>query len=247
MNEGLGLERRQSDLEFWDKRQERGQLNRSRVKHNDGDWKCRHVLLVGQILVNRDERMATDCLVVASFLIPDDGKEIWGRSARILMAAMIGFVLASEQFDGRRNLRSVVELTTTQADFQKVLKLLIKGEEETLPQWVIDGFNQFIAIEPETRNSALFNITTALGPWNNELIAAVTADTDFDIRNLRRERMTAIVPASLADTPPDGRHDLSGAGPRRYVAPHDPFVCLCARPHIGDRRHRVGAGPPRRP
>ena len=148
--------------------------------------------------VNRDERMATDCLVVASFLIPDDGKEIWGRSARLLMAAMIGFVVASKQFNGRRTIRSVAELTTTQADFQKVLKLLIKGEEETLPQWVIDGFNQFIAIEPETRNSALFNITTALGPWNNELIAAVTAETDFDIRKLRRERMAIFIGCSIA-------------------------------------------------
>jgi type IV secretion system protein VirD4 len=148
--------------------------------------------------VNRDERMATDCLVVASFLIPDDGREIWGRSARILLAAMIGFVLAAKQFEGRRHLRAVAELTTTQADFRDVLKLLLKGEQDNVPQWVSDGFNQFIAIEPETRNSALFNITTALGPWNNELIAAVTAATDFDIRNLRRERMAIFIGCSIA-------------------------------------------------
>ncbi len=148
--------------------------------------------------VNRDERMATDSLVVASFLIPDDGREIWGRSARILLAAMIGFVLAAKQFEGRRHLRAVAELTTTQADFRDVLQLLLKGEQDNVPQWVSDGFNQFIAIEPETRNSALFNITTALGPWNNALIAAVTAETDFDIRNLRRERMAIFIGCSIA-------------------------------------------------
>ncbi len=148
--------------------------------------------------VQRDERMATDALVVASFLIPDDGREIWGRSARILLAAMIGFILSAKQFEGRRHLRSVAELTTTQADFRDVLKLLLKGEQDNVPQWVADGFNQFIAIEPETRNSALFNITTALGPWNNELIAAVTADTDFDIRNLRRERISIFIGCSIA-------------------------------------------------
>lgn len=148
--------------------------------------------------VQRDERMATDALVVASFLIPDDGREIWGRSARILLAAMIGFILSAKQFEGRRHLRSVAELTTTQADFRDVLKLLLKGEQDNVPQWVADGFNQFIAIEPETRNSALFNITTALGPWNNELIAAVTAATDFDIRNLRRERIAIFIGCSIA-------------------------------------------------
>jgi type IV secretion system protein VirD4 len=148
--------------------------------------------------VQRDERMATDALVVASFLIPDDGREIWGRSARILLAAMIGFVLSAKQFEGRRHLRAVAELTTTQADFRDVLKLLLKGEQDNVPQWVTDGFNQFIAIEPETRNSALFNITTALGPWNNELIAAATADTDFDIRNLRRERIAIFIGCSIA-------------------------------------------------
>lgn len=148
--------------------------------------------------VQRDERMATDALVVASFLIPDDGREIWGRSARILLAAMIGFVLSANQFAERRHLRSVAELTTTQADFRDVLKLLLKGEQENVPQWVADGFNQFIAIEPETRNSALFNITTALGPWNNELIAAVTSDTDFDIRSLRRERIAIFIGCSIA-------------------------------------------------
>lgn len=148
--------------------------------------------------VQRDERMATDALVVASFLIPDDGREIWGRSARILLAAMIGFVLSAKQFEGRRHLRAVAELTTTQAEFRDVLKLLLKGEQDNVPQWVADGFNQFIAIEPETRNSALFNITTALGPWNNELIAAVTSDTDFDIRNLRRERIAIFIGCSIA-------------------------------------------------
>ena len=148
--------------------------------------------------VNRDERMATDSLVVASFLIPDEGREIWGRSARILLAAMIGFVLAAKQFEGRRHLRAVAELTTTQADFRDVLQLLLKGERDNVPQWVSDGFNQFIAIEPETRNSALFNITTALGPWNNALIAAITAETDFDIRNLRRERMAIFIGCSIA-------------------------------------------------
>jgi type IV secretion system protein VirD4 len=148
--------------------------------------------------VTRDERMATDCLVVSSFLVPDDNKEIWARSARLMMAAMIGYVVSSPSCEGRRNLRSVAELTTTQADFQTVLKTIVKLEGAKLPQWVVDGFNQFAAIEPETRNSALFNVTTALGAWNNELVASSTAESDFDIRKFRRERMALFIGCSVA-------------------------------------------------
>lgn len=147
--------------------------------------------------VRRDERMPTDCLVVASFLITDDGKEIWGRSARILMQAMIGYVVACCP-QGKRNLNSVADLTRSGEDFNLTLKAVVK-DVASLPKWVADGFKQFIALEKETRNSALFNVTTALAPWNSELIIAATETCDFDIRTLRREPMAIFVSASVAE------------------------------------------------
>jgi type IV secretion system protein VirD4 len=149
--------------------------------------------------IRRDGRMATDCLVVSSFLIADDGKDIWGKSARLLLSAMIGYVVASATAEGNRTIKSVSDLTTKGVDFNKVLKLVVATEQALLPKWVVDGFNQFIALEPETRNSALFNVTVALNPWNSDLIAGATETTDFDIRYLRKKRMSIFIGASIAE------------------------------------------------
>ena len=149
--------------------------------------------------IRRDGRMATDCLVVSSFLIADDGKDIWGKSARLLLSAMIGYVVSSETSKDSRTIKRVSELTTKGVDFNKVLKLVVATEQAQLPKWVVDGFNQFIALEPETRNSALFNVTVALNPWNSDLIAGATETTDFDIRQLRKKRMSIFIGASIAE------------------------------------------------
>jgi type IV secretion system protein VirD4 len=112
---------------------------------------------------------------------------------------MIGYVVASATAEGNRTIKSASELTTKGVDFNKVLKLLVATEQQQLPKWVVDGFNQFIALEPETRNSALFNVTVALNPWNSDLIAGATETTDFDIRELRKRRMSIFIGASIAE------------------------------------------------
>lgn len=150
--------------------------------------------------IRRDSKMPTDAMVVASFIIPEGtgSSEIWSRSARLLLQAMIGYVIASPRYEGRRHLRSVSRMTTTGVDFQTVLKAIVDNEGKELPFWVVDGFNQFIVIEKETRNSTLFNLNTALNPWNSELIAAATSTSDFDIRELRRKVMAVFIGCSVA-------------------------------------------------
>lgn len=150
--------------------------------------------------IRRDERMPTDCNVVASFIVPEGvgSSEIWSRAARQLLSAMIGYVVASSRYEGRRHMRAVTLLTATGQDFRKVLKSIVDGEADGLPAWIAQGFNQFIALEPETRNSALFNVTAALNPWTSDLIAAVTATSDFDIRELRRTPMAIFIGCSVA-------------------------------------------------
>jgi type IV secretion system protein VirD4 len=63
----------------------------------------------------------------------------------------------------------------------------------------VDDFNQFIAIPERTRGSVLFNVANAFAPWSSELIAEATSASDFDIRELRRSRMTIFIGTPLAD------------------------------------------------
>ena len=150
--------------------------------------------------IRRDERMPTDAMVVASFIIPDatGSGEIWAKSARMLLASMIGYVMTASSCEGERHLRRVSRMTTTGVDFLLVLKGLVENQGHLMPSWVKDGFNQFIGIEKETRNSALFNLNTAMNPWNSGLIAAATETSDFDIRQLRRRRMSIFIGCSIA-------------------------------------------------
>ncbi|QND69576.1 type IV secretory system conjugative DNA transfer family protein (plasmid) [Mesorhizobium loti] len=149
--------------------------------------------------VRRDERMATDCLVVASFVIPEKADDTWAGAGRLLLSALIGYVLSSPLIAGAQHMRSVARMTTTGKDISSVLRAIVKTERLHLPTWVVDSFNQYIALEPETRNSAVFNVNMAMSLWNNGLISAATETSDFDIRELRRHPMTIFIGCTIAE------------------------------------------------
>jgi len=150
--------------------------------------------------VRRDERMATDCLVVASFVIPEKADDTWAGAGRLLLSALIGYVLASPLIAGAQHMRTVARMTTTGKDISSVLRAIVKTERQHLPTWVTDSFNQYIALEPETRNSAVFNVNIlAMSLWNNGLISAATETSDFDIRELRLRPMTIFIGCTIAE------------------------------------------------
>jgi type IV secretion system protein VirD4 len=149
--------------------------------------------------IRRDERMATDCLVVASFVIPEKRDDTWSGAGRLLLSALIGYVLASPLTASAQHMRSVVRMTTTGKDISTVLRAIVKTERQYLPTWIVDSFNQYIALEPETRNSAMFNVNMAMNLWNNGLISAATETSDFDIRALRRRPMTIFIGCTIAE------------------------------------------------
>ncbi|KIU53307.1 MULTISPECIES: type IV secretory system conjugative DNA transfer family protein [Nitrobacteraceae] len=149
--------------------------------------------------VRRDERMATDCLVVASFVIPEKADDTWAGAGRLLLSALIGYVLSSPLIAGAQHMRSVARMTTTGKDISSVLRAIVRTERPHLPTWVVDSFNQYIALEPETRNSAVFNVNMAMSLWNNGLISAATETSDFDIRELRRQPMTIFIGCTIAE------------------------------------------------
>ncbi|WP_089172749.1 type IV secretory system conjugative DNA transfer family protein [Bosea sp. AS-1] len=149
--------------------------------------------------VRRDERMATDCLVVASFVIPEKADDTWAGAGRLLLSALIGYVLASPLTAAAQHMRTVARMTTTGKDISTVLRAIVKTEAQHLPTWILDSFNQYIALEPETRNSAVFNVNMAMSLWNNGLISAATETSDFDIRELRRQPMTIFIGCTIAE------------------------------------------------
>lgn len=149
--------------------------------------------------VRSGPEMATDCQNIAGFLTAVQNENEWSLAARKLVAALLGYVLTSPLHEKGRTIRTAVTVISTGNDIADVLKVLVATERQFLPQWVVDDFNQFIAIPERTRGSVLFNVANAFAPWSSELIAEATSTSDFDIRELRRSRMTIFIGTPLAD------------------------------------------------
>jgi len=143
--------------------------------------------------------MATDCQNVAGFLATSHTENEWTLAARKIIAALLGYVLTSDLCDGARNIRSAVNLISTGQDMADVLKSIVETERADLPQWIVDDFNQFIAIPDRTRGSVMFNVANALAPWSSDLIVQATSGSDFDIRLLRKKPMAIFIGAPLSD------------------------------------------------
>ncbi|HTO79622.1 MAG TPA: type IV secretory system conjugative DNA transfer family protein, partial [Methylocystis sp.] len=145
--------------------------------------------------------MATDCANIASFLVATSSVENeWTLAARKTVAALLGYVMTSIHFERARHIRSAVRVISTGHDIADVLKTIVATENDgSVPSWVLDAFNQFVAIPDRTRGSVMFNVNNAFAPWDSPLICAATETSDFDIRDLRRKRMSIFIGSPLAD------------------------------------------------
>ncbi|WP_281806456.1 type IV secretory system conjugative DNA transfer family protein [Methylocystis echinoides] len=145
--------------------------------------------------------LATDCANIASFLVATGAVENeWTLAARKTVAALLGYVMTSIHFQKARHIRSAVRVISTGHDIADVLKTIVATERDgAVPPWVLDALNQFVAIPDRTRGSVMFNVNNAFAPWDSPLICAATETSDFDIRDLRRKRMSIFIGSPLAD------------------------------------------------
>jgi type IV secretion system protein VirD4 len=145
--------------------------------------------------------LSTDLANLAAFLIPEPRGEgaFWASSARNLFSAALGYVLQTPLCEKQRNIRSVLTLLSTGSDIANMLTVICKTERAHLAPFIIDQFNQFISMPEKTRGSIVSHLIDALKPWNNPLIAAATARSDFNIRELREKPISIFIGAPVAD------------------------------------------------
>lgn len=145
--------------------------------------------------VRRGPEKITDLTNVALFLIPDPrhGEPIWSQKARDLFVGILGYVLESKEVpDDARTIRTALRLLSTGRDIGAVLKAIVQAEIESLSSFVVGRFNQIVAEPPDTRGSVLANLTTALAPWDNQLIAGVTPRVRSRSGRHERARMPSV-------------------------------------------------------
>ncbi len=154
--------------------------------------------------IRRDETMPTDALVVAGFIVPDTPGEVWGKSARLLLAAMIGYVLTSPLCEGARHLRSVARMLVSGKDISAHLKSIVATEGERLPSWV--------GVQPQHRAQPLEQ-PAGRGRHRDVRLRHPGAEeeADVDLHRLLGRPARRLPPAAQHPRPADPRRADDGA------------------------------------
>lgn len=137
-----------------------------------------------------------DIQKIAGFLFPDmDGQDpIWTSSSRSLFLGVVLYIIETPELP--LTMGEVLRQVTRGEETGKYLSRVVKEREEDgdpLSAECVSALNDFISTSTNTRTSIRKTFSSRLELWFNPLVDAATAENDFDLRNLRKERMSVYV------------------------------------------------------
>lgn len=137
---------------------------------------------------------ATDVMNVAKSMIetPVNADAYWVETAHGLFGGLLAYVLESRTTEGKRTLRSVLRMFSTGASLGRRFAEILVNEPDLHP-FIVDKFRQHLGRDEEQRLSFESHIVTSLEPWNNDLVAAATSCSDFDVAEFRRKPFTVLL------------------------------------------------------
>lgn len=95
-----------------------------------------------------------------------------------------------------RNFREVEELDTETGEVEIVLTPLLEWDGEGLPPLsmeCVDMLSRFLNTSDNTRSSILASFNAPLLIWSNPIVDAATSGNDFDLREIRRKRISIFI------------------------------------------------------
>lgn len=149
-----------------------------------------------------------DVQKIADFLFPDpkDGDPIWTASSRSLFLGVV--LMMIESGDVRLTIGEVLRQVTAHEEAGKYFTRRIQEQADAGRPFsgrCVQALNDFIATSTNTRTSIRKTFSSRLELWFNPLVDAATAANDFDLRDLRRKRMSiyvAVTPDDLSRMQP---------------------------------------------
>jgi type IV secretion system protein VirD4 len=151
----------------------------------------------------RDENRVGDLQGIAKIFFPGQSKEsFWDEAAANLF---LGFgMYLCETPERPRTVGELLRLSSGdgQQSIQNYVRALVgerQGEGRPLSKICVDALNRFCAASDNTAASILATFTTALSLWANPVVEAATETNDFDLRDLRKQRMSVYVVVSPND------------------------------------------------
>lgn len=148
--------------------------------------------------INPDPNRAVDDIQkIASMLFPDlPGVDpIWNASCRSLFLGIVLYL--TETPERPTTIGEVLRCTLTRTETSKYFKTIIDEREAAgnpLSAICVLALSDFISVTSEnTRSSIKKTFTSRLELWQNPIIDAATSESDFDLRDLRKKRMSLYI------------------------------------------------------
>jgi type IV secretion system protein VirD4 len=144
---------------------------------------------VGYISGDRYDRL-TDIDRMSNYLIPtpDNADPMWTSEGRSLFKAVLLLVLDTPHLPG--TLGEVLRQLRTERPSKEYFEQIIDQRGAELDPECVRGLSEFINTPDRTAGGIKKSVTGALNAWANPMVDAATEANDFDLRNLRKEKMT---------------------------------------------------------
>lgn len=147
--------------------------------------------------ISRDPKFRNaDILMIAETLYPLTGNEdsdMWNRLAGDLFKGLVLYMLDIEDENQLVTLPNLLKLTSQGkglAEWMQSEIELAEEREQPLSEDCVAAFRNFMTAPEKTRGSIFSNLIAPLNIFRNATCAAVTSGDDFDLRDVRRKKMS---------------------------------------------------------
>lgn len=149
-------------------------------------------------LISQDpHQRITDLQKLTQMLLPErlrsDSSDFWEESARILLTAMLGFVL--ECPDTRKSLSELYRILNSMSDERKAIVQLLENYEAVLSDQTRMQLTKFAGRHEKLGEGIAAEIVAKLNFLQNPLVEALTSITTIPIDRIRRRKMVIYIQA----------------------------------------------------
>ncbi|MBY5774838.1 type IV secretory system conjugative DNA transfer family protein [Rhizobium leguminosarum] len=139
----------------------------------------------------------TDLQKLTQMLLPErlrsDSSDFWEESARILLTAMLGFVL--ECPDTRKSLSELYRILNSMSDERKAIIQLLENYEDVLSDQTRMQLTKFAGRHEKLGEGIAAEIVAKLNFLQNPLVEAMTSITTIPIDTIRKQKLVIFVQA----------------------------------------------------
>lgn len=149
-------------------------------------------------LISKDpNQRITDLQKLTQMLLPErlrsDSSDFWEESARILMTAMLGFVL--ECPDTRKSLSELYRILNSMSDERKAIVQLLENYESVLSDQTRMQLTKFAGRHEKLGEGIAAEIVAKLNFLQNPLVEALTSITTIPVEIIRKRKTVIYVQA----------------------------------------------------